>query len=290
MKLGLRRGTVALEPHSREWETAAQETIAKLKEILPGTLTDAQHVGSTAVRGLCAKPIIDLAVAVTDFDTLLTRNGELEKNGFHFRGQDHPGQYLYVCGDGDLVTHHVHAVLRDSEEWKDYVGLRDYLRTHPEDAQAYAALKETLAARFPEERSRYTAMKHDFIQTLLEKARTAKTGPGAGEGGMMETRFPYALIDLHCDTLTRWTRHRTGGPDTLDDPIHVLTLSTIPPEVHWAQLYAIFIPDELRGPDAIAYYEENRLSFHRQMEKFADRVASCVTPDEMEKIWAEGKT
>ena len=102
--------------------------------------------------------------------------------------------------------------------------------------------------------------------------------------------LPYALIDLHCDTLTTWTRSLTGNPDTLDDPGRVLSLSEIPPEVHWAQLYAIFIPDTLHGPDAIRYYEENRQNFHRQMEKFAGRVAPCVTPDEMEKAWAEGKT
>lgn len=57
---------------------------------------------------------------------------------------------------------------------------------------------------------------------------------------------PYALIDLHCDTLTDCT-HKGLTPDTLDDPDRVLSLNAIPSDVHWAQFYAIFIPDQYRG-------------------------------------------
>ena len=102
--------------------------------------------------------------------------------------------------------------------------------------------------------------------------------------------FPYALIDLHCDTLTTRVRSLSDAPDSLDNPESVLSLSAIPPEVHWAQFYAIFIPDRFRGPEAIAYYEKNRLDFSRQMRKFKDRVAPCVTPADMEKAWSDRKT
>ena len=102
--------------------------------------------------------------------------------------------------------------------------------------------------------------------------------------------FPYALIDLHCDTLTTRARSLSDAPDSLDNPESVLSLSAIPPEVHWAQFYAIFIPDRFRGPEAIAYYEKNRLDFSRQMSKFKDRVAPCVTPADMERAWSDGKT
>ena len=102
--------------------------------------------------------------------------------------------------------------------------------------------------------------------------------------------LPHALIDLHCDTLTEWKYTSTGNPDTLDDPKRLLQLSTIPNDVHWAQFYAIFIPDEQRGKDAIDYYEYNRDNFLRQMDKFSDRAARCVTPDDMENAWSAGKT
>ena len=68
---------------------------------------------------------------------------------------------------------------------------------------------------------------------------------------------PYALIDLHCDTLTDCI-YKNSDPDTLDDPNRVLSLTAIPSDVHWAQFYAVFIPDEYRSQAAIDYYESNR--------------------------------
>ena len=100
----------------------------------------------------------------------------------------------------------------------------------------------------------------------------------------------YALIDLHCDTLTDWKYTNTGNPDTLDDPKRVLSLSSIPAGVHWAQFFAVFIPDEERGERAISYFDFNRASFERQMKQFSDRVSPCRNAADMEKAWAEGKT
>ena len=101
---------------------------------------------------------------------------------------------------------------------------------------------------------------------------------------------PYALIDLHCDTLTDWKYTSTGNPDTLDDPKRVLSLTAIPADVHWSQFYAVFIPDEVRGDEAIEYFESNRRNFWRQMELFADRVAPCSTVAELEAAWQANRT
>ena len=171
MELGLRRGTVSVEAHNEEWETSAAETIAELSSILRGVLIDAQHVGSTAVRGICAKPILDIAVGVSDFDALLPKNSVLEEHGFVFRGQDHPGQYLYVCGKDDIRTHHIHAVIYSSGIWNDYVDMRDYLNSHEEEAETYSKLKESLARQYPEDRETYTAGKSEMIGEILKKAR-----------------------------------------------------------------------------------------------------------------------
>ncbi len=171
MALGLRRGTVAVEAHDGEWETTAAKTIEKLKDILKDTLIDAQHVGSTAVRDIYAKPIIDIAAGVSDLTKLLSQNQLLEENGFIFRGQDHPGQYLYVCGDQDHRTHHIHAVIYPSEEWNGYVDFRDYLNCHKDDADAYSELKRSLAKQYPNDRKTYTAMKGEFISAVLKEAK-----------------------------------------------------------------------------------------------------------------------
>jgi len=102
--------------------------------------------------------------------------------------------------------------------------------------------------------------------------------------------YAPALIDLHCDTLTDWDYTRTGNPDTLDDPKRVLSLSAIPKGVNWGQFYAVFIPDEERGQNAIDYFEINRKNFERQMKKFDDRVSQCRSAADMEAAWAAGKT
>lgn len=171
MKLGLKRGKVAVEPHSTEWEVSAQQTIAGLREILGGVIADAQHIGSTSIKGICAKPIIDIVVGVHNFSDILGMNEILAENGFIFRGQDIPDQYLYVCGTADTRTHHIHTVIHNSEAWNNYINMRDYLNCHNEDAQAYSQLKEKLAEQYPDDRNKYTEMKSTFISEILTKAR-----------------------------------------------------------------------------------------------------------------------
>ena len=101
---------------------------------------------------------------------------------------------------------------------------------------------------------------------------------------------PYALIGLHCDTLTDCKYTSGGETDTLDDPQRVLRLSNIPQGVHWAQFYAVFIPDEYHGAEAVAYYERNRDSFFRQTERFSSRVLRCRTCDDLEEAFRTGRT
>lgn len=174
--LGLLRGTVAVKPHSPEWDAAGRQTAAQLKALLGDAAADIQHIGSTAVRSICAKPILDLAAGVTAFDALLSKNELLAAHGFRFRGSDLPGQYLYVCGEGDFITHHIHAVIYRSEEWNNYLDLRDYLNCHDADAQAYAALKERLAAAYPADRITYTGRKSEWIRETLRKAKAWRAG------------------------------------------------------------------------------------------------------------------
>lgn len=81
-----------------------------------------------------------------------------------------------------------------------------------------------------------------------------------------------------------------GCADTMDDATKALSLSALPEGVHWAQCFAVFIPDELRGRDAVAYYERWRDSFRRQTAQFSDRVLPCRGAAEIGRAWAEHKT
>ncbi len=171
--LGLKRGTVILEAHRTEWERQAGETIRLLKRVLGEAAVDAQHVGSTAVPGLPAKPILDLAVGVRDYDAVLALRRRLEENGVVFRFDERPTQLLFVMGDftADTRTHHIHVVRYGSEEWENYLRFRDYLRENADAAARYAAEKRRLAERFPNDRNAYTEAKSAIVRALLEEAK-----------------------------------------------------------------------------------------------------------------------
>ena len=78
MSLGLKRGIVQLEPHDKQWDEIALQTIKTLKSILGDNAIDIQHIGSTAIPAIKSKPIIDIAVGVTDFDRIMTHNEQKE--------------------------------------------------------------------------------------------------------------------------------------------------------------------------------------------------------------------
>ena len=175
--LGLKRGTVALVPHETAWEVEAARTIEKLKGILGDVTVDIQHVGSTAIPAICAKPIVDIAVAVRSFAEINEKQAELEAQGFYRRSWNDEGQELFASGShydgtGDRQTHFVHVVLADSPEWRNYLNFRDYLNAFPAARKAYEKLKLSLAAANPEDagREKYTSGKHAFIRQTLRKA------------------------------------------------------------------------------------------------------------------------
>lgn len=175
---GLIRGTVSVEEHDGAWAREAEDCIALLKEILREDAVDIRHVGSTAIAGICAKPIIDIAVAVNSPGDVSKHDAELAGHGIYFRKREHGEQLLYVCGDPEkeIRTHHIHVVLRDSEARTDYLNFRDYMNCHPEEARAYAQLKKRLAALYPEDRAAYTEGKREFIGCVLQKAAAWRDG------------------------------------------------------------------------------------------------------------------
>ena len=176
--IGLKRGTVKLFNHEKGWELEAQRTIFRLYKILGTVARDIQHVGSTSILAIKAKPIIDIVVAVDDFKDVLALESELGNDGFYYRPNVNiKDQLLFACGSyydgtGDLQTHFIHVVLTNSMEWTNYINFRDYLNKMPTVAKEYEDLKTSLAAATPVDkgRERYLRGKHDFIVYTLRKA------------------------------------------------------------------------------------------------------------------------
>ncbi len=176
--IGLKSGTVKLCEHEKEWEIEAQNTICRLKQILGDVIKDIQHVGSTSILSIKAKPIIDIAVAVDDFEDILAFEKELKDNGFYYRPNSDLGdQLLFACGSlyegtGNLQTHFIHVVRTNSMDWINYINFRDYLNSTPSAAKEYEDLKVSLALQAPIDngREKYLKGKHDFIVYTLRKA------------------------------------------------------------------------------------------------------------------------
>ncbi len=177
--LGLKRNTVALFDHDAEWELEAARTIARLRGILGNVVKGIEHVGSTSIKTIKAKPIIDIALAVESFDDILAYESKLLAQGFYYRPDNNtPTQMLFACGNfydgsGSLQTHFIHVVIYGSREWKDYLNFRDYLNTNPAVAKEYESLKIALSQTCS--RAEYTQSKADFISGILALASSDKT-------------------------------------------------------------------------------------------------------------------
>ena len=169
MSLGLKRGIVQLESHDKQWDEAAIQTIKNLKSILGDDAVDIQHIGSTAIPAIKAKPIIDIAVGVTDFEKIMSYNEQLQKEGIFYRGSDVEDQILYVMGDmeNDTRTHHIHIVKWNGTEWKKYIHFRDYLNDNENMALQYQRVKEELESKYADNRGLYTKEKKDIIDIIL---------------------------------------------------------------------------------------------------------------------------
>ena len=145
--IGLKRGSVKLISHQEEWDKNAENVILELKQLFGNDAVDIQHVGSTAIHSIYAKPIIDIVIGLRDLNDISPYMQLLEEHGFIFRGEDVAGQMLFVMGDfeKDTRTHHIHAVKWNGTEWKNYINFRDYLNCYPDKAMIYDACKKKLA-------------------------------------------------------------------------------------------------------------------------------------------------
>lgn len=166
---GLAYGTVTVTGPDPAWPTIADRHQARLHQALGPLAQRMEHVGSTAVPGLAAKPIIDLAVQLsTDTAPGLVIDA-LATSGYLFRGdKGDEGGLLFVAESAPGVrTVHVHVLADGDPQWDRYLAVRGRLRSDPDTAARYQALKRELAARHPQDRAAYTAAKAAFLTDLL---------------------------------------------------------------------------------------------------------------------------
>jgi len=169
--IGLEWGVVRLVEHRREWADYYLAESERIRMCAAELIIDVQHVGSTAVPGMVAKPILDIAIAAPDKARIEMVVGRLAADGYVDRGdQGASGGHLLVREIGPNVrTCHIHIVEVNDPQWRNYIAFRDILRHEPAVRSAYEALKKDLAARFPEDRESYTAGKDAFVRDVLRE-------------------------------------------------------------------------------------------------------------------------
>lgn len=174
MTLGLKRGTVELRPSSPDYPALFAEERLRVQQALGLLATDIQHIGSTSIPNLIAKPVLDLAVAVRDTRAMLLCAAPLAAVGYTFMGDRvGKGEAFFAKGSDAARTHYLHLLPIGHPHWQAYLVFRDTLRLHPELRDEYGRLKLTLAEEYRERRAEYTARKAEFIERVLQRGNVA---------------------------------------------------------------------------------------------------------------------
>ena len=171
--IGIPKGIVQLLPYSDHWPRLFAGEAERLQSAIGEHTLAIEHIGSTAVPGLAAKPVIDIAIAVRDISDVEQCVAPLEQMGYEYRGENGiPGRHFF--GKGEPRTVHLHVVELRSDHWRMHLSFRDYLRQHDETRDEYQALKEELAQKYRYDLLAYTDAKAEFIQGVLKLAGLEK--------------------------------------------------------------------------------------------------------------------
>jgi len=171
--LGLERGKVILSEYDVNWPLEFENEKKSIQNTLTENEIRIEHIGSTSVENLCAKPIIDILIGIKHFDEGHKFASLLEATGYAYKGENGiPGRHFFV--KGNPRTHHLHMVEMNSVFFRDHLLFRDYLRENPEKKDQYAELKRSMAVKYFDDREKYTDSKAEFIQNILQKAKGIK--------------------------------------------------------------------------------------------------------------------
>jgi GrpB-like predicted nucleotidyltransferase (UPF0157 family) len=165
-----RANPVIVLDYQPSWPELFQSLHKRFADTLGDTAAAIEHVGSTAVPGLAAKPIVDIDVLLAGEAMLPAVIERLAILGYIHQGNlGIPEREAFLTPAND-PPHHLYVCPPSSAEFRRHIAFRDYLRAHPKDAKIYGDLKIALAERFREDRSAYTAAKGDFVEKHTTRA------------------------------------------------------------------------------------------------------------------------
>lgn len=166
-----REAEIHIVPYDASWPERFEEERAALVDTLKGYIFGGvEHIGSTAVPGLAAKPVIDIMIGVESLSVSRPALPVLEEVGYCYFPYRADVMHWLCKPSSELRTHHLHLVPFRSDLWVRRIAFRDYLKLHPPIAREYANLKQQLARQYKFDREAYTDAKSDFIGGVLDLA------------------------------------------------------------------------------------------------------------------------
>lgn len=168
-------------PYDSAWPLAFERLRGELLRLFAGTAVQIEHIGSTAVPGLCAKPVIDLLLGAPSLAAIEAQIPALAGLGYayvsRYEAELPQRRYFVRPAEAALPRVHLHGVCVESPIWRRHLAFRDALRGRPEIRDAYAALKRRLAQQHASDKSAYTEAKAPFIIRLLADAGPPTEAP-----------------------------------------------------------------------------------------------------------------
>jgi GrpB-like predicted nucleotidyltransferase (UPF0157 family) len=162
--------TIIVTDYDPGWPAAFEALRARVALVLGEVALAIEHVGSTSVPGLAAKPVIDIDVVVRSPDDIQAAIERLATIGYVHRGDLGIAGREAFAQPANLPKHHLYVCPLGCEELRRHLAFRDYLRAHPDVAETYAAIKRAAAIRFPNDINSYIDAKTDFVQSVLSRA------------------------------------------------------------------------------------------------------------------------
>jgi GrpB-like predicted nucleotidyltransferase (UPF0157 family) len=167
---------IVVVDYDPNWPSLYEQEKDRIVATLGEAVVQIEHIGSTSVPGLAAKPIIDIAVGIANFEEAKAYVPMIEGLGYTYEPEfeaDLPERRFFWKGSPSLHTHHIHMAEPGSLEWIKPILFRNYLREHPEAARQYQVLKRELAVRCGPDMEAYVKGKTEFVRSILSQASSA---------------------------------------------------------------------------------------------------------------------
>ena len=163
--------TLEVVPYDGDWLESFRDEAQNLRVIFGEEIIAIHHIGSTAITGMPAKPIVDMLPVVRDISVIGGFNSRMRAAGYIPRGENGlPGRRFFIKGTLEKRTHHAHMYQQGHADIERHLAFRDYLYAFPEKAEAYRQLKLTLAEKYPHDPDAYWKGKDPFIRRVEQDA------------------------------------------------------------------------------------------------------------------------